>query len=102
VHTARERHRSSRDRLLGVLEVVTVNVLIWGAVAMVVIGLLFARRRTRRSELAQWHRAAARMDRLCPPANDSATLWCKVVAAPSVIELPEQVELPEQLELPEQ
>jgi len=69
---------------------------------MVVIGLLFARRRTRRSELAQWHRAAARMDRLCPPANDSATLWCKVVAAPSVIELPEQVELPEQQALPEQ
>lgn len=78
------------------------NVLIWGAVAMVVIGLLFARRRTRRSELAQWHRAAARMDRLCPPANDSATLWCKVVAAPSVIELPEQQALPEQQTLPEQ
>ena len=42
------------------------------------------------------------MDRLCPPANDSATLWCKVVAAPSVIELSEQVELPEQQTLPEQ
>jgi hypothetical protein len=42
------------------------------------------------------------MDRLCPPANDSATLWCKVVAASSVIELPEQQALPEQQTLPEQ
>jgi hypothetical protein len=56
-----------------------------GVVAVVSIGLaLAARRAERRSELSRWARATKCLNDICPPAVDTATVWCRVVDATDI------------------
>jgi hypothetical protein len=69
-------------RPLSRLAEVVVNLLMWG-LAVASIGLVFARRHASRSELTQWHRASDRLNRICPPTDSTATVWCKIVDEPT-------------------
>lgn len=46
---------------------------------VVMMALAFGRHRKCSEEVVQWQRASQRLNTMCPPPKDTATLWCKVV-----------------------
>lgn len=67
------------------------NLVLWGVVIVVTIGLVLGLRHTREEELSHWQRATRQLNKMCPPADETATLWCKVVAGSD--ETPEPLSL---------
>ena len=57
-------------------------VLVLGVIAVVSIAIVLAgRRAARRSEVGRWARATKCLNDMCPPSDESATVWCRVVGA---------------------
>lgn len=38
-----------------------------------------ARRRRHRTDFQQWHDASRELQQICPPTDETATAWCRVV-----------------------
>ena len=54
--------------------------LVLGVIAVVSIAIVLAGRRAdRQSEVGRWARATKCLNEMCPPNDESATLWCRVV-----------------------
>ena len=61
--------------------------LVLGVIAVVSIAIVLAGRRAdRQSEVGRWARATKCLNDMCPPSDQSATLWCRVVGADQAAE----------------